>query len=150
MHIMLYLVLMCNSRGSMYVRMSCEYLWSFVLYGDATTWWQRCPNCFLMSTEFDSSTSSSPGSEMNQGANSGTQMAASFQVATPDPFTFSRPEEWVKWIRRFERFRVASGLAQSGSEHAGLRNGGPSRRHPALVCSLRGGWQEVRNCQEQI
>ena len=33
------------------------------------------------------------------------------QVATPEPFTFSRPEEWSKWIRRFERFRIASGLA---------------------------------------
>jgi hypothetical protein len=37
---------------------------------------------------------------------------ASFQVTMPEPFTFSRPEEWVKWIRRFERFRVASGLAR--------------------------------------
>ena len=36
----------------------------------------------------------------------------SFQVTMPEPFTFSRPEEWVKWIRRFERFRVASGLAR--------------------------------------
>jgi hypothetical protein len=30
----------------------------------------------------------------------------------PVPFTFSCPREWVKWIRRFKRFRVASGLAQ--------------------------------------
>ena len=26
---------------------------------------------------------------------------ASFQVTMPESFTFSRPEEWVKWIRRF-------------------------------------------------
>ena len=39
-------------------------------------------------------------------------MAASFQVSAPEPFTFSRPGEWPKWIRRFERFRVASGLSE--------------------------------------
>ena len=39
-------------------------------------------------------------------------MAASFQVSAPEPFTFSRPDEWPKWIRRFERFRVASGLSE--------------------------------------
>ena len=38
-------------------------------------------------------------------------MAATFQVSAPEPFTFSRPEEWQKWSRRFERFRIASGLA---------------------------------------
>lgn len=34
----------------------------------------------------------------------------------PESFTFSRPKEWTKWIRRFERFRVASGLAQKDEE----------------------------------
>ena len=43
-------------------------------------------------------------------------MAATFQVAAPEPFTFSRPEEWTKWIRRFERFRMASGLETKGQE----------------------------------
>ena len=43
-------------------------------------------------------------------------MAASFQVAPPEPFNFARPEQWAKWIRRFERFRVASGLSQQGEE----------------------------------
>lgn len=37
-------------------------------------------------------------------------MAATFQVSAPEPFTFSCPEEWPKWSRRFERFRIASGL----------------------------------------
>lgn len=37
-------------------------------------------------------------------------MAASFQVSAPEPFSFTHPNEWPKWIRRFERFRVASGL----------------------------------------
>ena len=31
----------------------------------------------------------------------------------PDPFTFTRPEEWDRWTRRF---RVASGLAQKDDE----------------------------------
>ena len=43
-------------------------------------------------------------------------MAATFQVATPEPFNFSRPEEWEKWVRRFERFRKAAGLDKKGEE----------------------------------
>ena len=38
--------------------------------------------------------------------------AAPIPVATPEPFSFSRPDEWPKWIRRFERFRIASGLVK--------------------------------------
>ena len=34
-------------------------------------------------------------------------MAQSFQVAPPEPFSFKKPDEWPKWIRRFERFRLA-------------------------------------------
>ena len=43
-------------------------------------------------------------------------MAATFQVAAPELFTFTRPEEWDKWIRRFERFRMAAGLEEKGEE----------------------------------
>ena len=43
-------------------------------------------------------------------------MAATFQVSAPEPFNFSRPEKRPKWIRRFERFRIASGLAEKGEE----------------------------------
>jgi len=28
----------------------------------------------------------------------------------PEPFNFSKPEDWLKWARRFERFRVISGM----------------------------------------
>ena len=41
-------------------------------------------------------------------------MAATFQVNAPEPFSFNRPGEWLKWSRWFERFRVASGLADKG------------------------------------
>ena len=45
-----------------------------------------------------------------------TPHMATFQVSTPEPFCFARPEEWPKWIRRFERFRMASGLDSRGEE----------------------------------
>ncbi|UYV61381.1 OXSM [Cordylochernes scorpioides] len=32
------------------------------------------------------------------------------EAETPEPFNFSNPGDWPKWIRRFERFRQASGL----------------------------------------
>ena len=31
----------------------------------------------------------------------------------PSPFNFKSPDEWSRWRRRFEQFRVASGLAES-------------------------------------
>ena len=41
---------------------------------------------------------------------------ATYQMAPPEKFTFSQPEEWPKWIRRFERFRVALGLKAKSEE----------------------------------
>ena len=41
---------------------------------------------------------------------------ASFQVSTPATFNFSQPEEWTKWIKRFERFRQASELGKKAGE----------------------------------
>ena len=43
-------------------------------------------------------------------------MAAMYHVTPPEPFTFSRPEVWIKWSRRFERFRQASGLKDKDDE----------------------------------
>ena len=37
-------------------------------------------------------------------------LAQTFQVARPEPFSFKRPDEWPKWIRIFERFRLAFAL----------------------------------------
>jgi hypothetical protein len=42
--------------------------------------------------------------------------AATYQVQPPEQFNFSRPGEWPKWARRFERFRKASGLAEKDEE----------------------------------
>ena len=41
---------------------------------------------------------------------------AMYQMSPPDRFNFAHPEEWSKWIRRFERFRVASGLDAKDDE----------------------------------
>lgn len=38
------------------------------------------------------------------------KMAQQFTIDPPSAFDFHAPSEWTKWIRRFERFRIASGL----------------------------------------
>ena len=40
-----------------------------------------------------------------------------FQVTPPEPFAFSPPEEWPKWIRRFEWFRLATRLKTKTGEN---------------------------------
>lgn len=42
--------------------------------------------------------------------------SGSYQVVGPDSFSFSSPVEWPKWKRRFERFRIASGLTAKSEE----------------------------------
>ena len=37
-------------------------------------------------------------------------------VAPPEKFSFDCPESWSKWIRRFERYRVVSGLDKKADE----------------------------------
>ena len=37
---------------------------------------------------------------------------AQLHLQPPDPFNFKAPDEWPRWRRRFEQFRVASGLAE--------------------------------------
>ncbi|KAK0135672.1 hypothetical protein N1851_028470 [Merluccius polli] len=43
--------------------------------------------------------------------------SATFSIQPPEPFDFSKPHEWTKWIRRFERFRQASNLTTSLDEN---------------------------------
>ena len=45
----------------------------------------------------------------------GKRIMATFQVNPPEQFTF-KPEEWGKWSRRFERFRIASGLSKESED----------------------------------
>ena len=39
---------------------------------------------------------------------------ASLRLEPPASFPFSRPDEWPQWKRRFEQFRLASGLSAEG------------------------------------
>ena len=39
--------------------------------------------------------------------------SATFNIQPPEPYDFSKPNDWTKWIRRFERFRQASNLSAS-------------------------------------
>ena len=41
----------------------------------------------------------------------------SHQMPPPKNFNFSQPEEWPKWIWRFQRFRQASRLSDKSSEN---------------------------------
>ena len=41
---------------------------------------------------------------------------ANFQVTPPKKFSF-KPEDWPKWIQRFERFRKATGLDKQTGEN---------------------------------
>ena len=38
-------------------------------------------------------------------------MAPQLRLEPPEPFNFRTPDDWPRWKRRFEQFRVASGLA---------------------------------------
>ena len=44
-------------------------------------------------------------------------MATAVQITPPDPFDFSSPAEWPWWIRRFERFRIATALDEKEDEY---------------------------------
>lgn len=43
--------------------------------------------------------------------------SATFSIQPPESFDFSKLQEWAKWIRRFERFRLASNLNASSEEN---------------------------------
>ena len=41
---------------------------------------------------------------------------ASYRISAIEKFDFAKPEEWPRWIRRFERFRQASDLVSNSEE----------------------------------
>ena len=45
------------------------------------------------------------------------QPTTTFQINPPEQFNFANPDSWVNWIRRFERFRIASGLNNREGEN---------------------------------
>ena len=38
---------------------------------------------------------------------------ANVQLQTPERFDFKNPDAWLSWKRRFEQFRIASGLSKT-------------------------------------
>ena len=44
------------------------------------------------------------------------QDMAWYNIPAVETFNFRKPEEWTQWIRRFERFRVASGLSTKSED----------------------------------
>ena len=42
---------------------------------------------------------------------------AAFQISPPSSFDFTKPEEWPRWVRRFDRFRISSGLDEQPVEN---------------------------------
>ncbi len=42
---------------------------------------------------------------------------AAFQISPPSSFDFTKPEEWPRWVRRFDRFRISSGLDEQPAEN---------------------------------
>lgn len=51
-----------------------------------------------------------PQANNNVNANTNPPPNATFTTQPTEPFDFSKPQQWEKWIRRFERFRQASNL----------------------------------------
>ena len=41
---------------------------------------------------------------------------ATFTIQPPDPFDLTKPQEWERWIRIFDCFRLASNLNATSSE----------------------------------
>ena len=58
-----------------------------VSYYDNATWWQR----------------------------GGIRMASIVLLLPPEKFNFAHPDAWPQWIKRFERYCVASGLSDRDS-----------------------------------
>ena len=40
------------------------------------------------------------------------QEMATHNIESPAPFDFRNPEQWPKWIRRFERYRISTELSK--------------------------------------
>lgn len=59
------------------------------------------------------------GDELSEGVVSrmASTPSATFNIQPPEPFDFSKPHEWTRWIRRFERFRQVSNLTATSNEH---------------------------------
>ena len=53
---------------------------------------------------------------MLHGDSSEIIMAAGIHLKAPESFNFQTPDEWPRWRKRFEQFRIASGLGTKSEE----------------------------------
>uniref|UniRef100_A0AAV2MM38 Uncharacterized protein n=1 Tax=Knipowitschia caucasica TaxID=637954 RepID=A0AAV2MM38_KNICA len=53
---------------------------------------------------------------------SGDGGAAVPQLAAPGKFDFTKVTEWPRWLKRFERYRIASGLDKQSQEFQDWEN----------------------------
>ena len=42
---------------------------------------------------------------------------AMMNLQPPGPLCFNKTEDWPKWLRRFQQYRLASGLSEKGEEY---------------------------------
>lgn len=71
--------------------------------------------------------------------------SATFTIKPPEPFDFSKPHEWEKWICHFERFRLASNLNNSSDANQvntlvycmGGRRAKGTKAKPAAASAVR-------------
>ena len=54
----------------------------------------------------------STGGLQGEGASDAAAIYPSLSVKPPKSFDFSKFEEWPRWVKRFERYRVISGLSK--------------------------------------
>ncbi|KAK2564409.1 hypothetical protein P5673_011838 [Acropora cervicornis] len=54
----------------------------------------------------------STGGHQRESASDAAAIHPSLSVKPPKSFDFSKFEEWLRWVKRFERYRVISGLSK--------------------------------------
>ncbi|KAM7298394.1 uncharacterized protein ISCGN_018989 [Ixodes scapularis] len=57
-----------------------------------------------------------PSTSAEKGATEQT-VTATFRISPPEAFSFTTPNEWPAWKKRFKPFHSASGLASQPSSH---------------------------------
>ncbi|KAJ8332636.1 hypothetical protein SKAU_G00424250 [Synaphobranchus kaupii] len=71
--------------------------------------------------------------------------SAMFSISPPEAFDFAKPQEWQKWIRRFECFRVASNLDKSSEA-----NQCPAKNADCHNCGKRGHYGRVCKSEKTL
>ena len=79
-------------------------------------------------------------------------MAASSGIQLPEKFYFSRTEDWLKWIRRFERYRKASELNKKDNNTLQVNTLIYAMGHQAedTLISLKLTQDELKKCESMI